>query len=392
MLRLCRAALCLLGTLVAIPALPRPALAAEIFVSAPGSSTLSEPSGSTTFTITLSQSPTSPVSIDLNTSDDTECTPSPAQAVLDDTNWDTGVVVTIQVVDDAVPDGTQSCTILTAPANSGDDNYFKVDAPDVTVSVQDDEAPLPDADGDGVPDSVDNCPNVANPDQADLDGDGAGNACDTDDDGDGVSDAIENAAPNGGDGNGDTFADSLQTGVASLPAATGGSYLTLQLFGNCGQLRSVAAVTEGAQSPRDVAWDYPQGLLSFRLPCSSATVQVLYHGLTEIPADWAYRKHGPTTPGVPATTTWYTLPGAVFGTAFIHGTQVATATFDLVDGSLGDDTADDGEIVDPSGPAQPVTVLPAVVEVPTLSTLGLAALGVALLAAAVALLRKKSAA
>ena len=36
----------------------------------------------------------------------------------------------------------------------------------------------PDADGDGVPDASDNCPLAANPDQADGDGDGQGNACD----------------------------------------------------------------------------------------------------------------------------------------------------------------------------------------------------------------------
>lgn len=35
-----------------------------------------------------------------------------------------------------------------------------------------------DSDGDGVRDSEDNCPNVANPDQSDLDDDGAGDACD----------------------------------------------------------------------------------------------------------------------------------------------------------------------------------------------------------------------
>lgn len=35
-----------------------------------------------------------------------------------------------------------------------------------------------DADGDGVPDTSDNCPDVSNPDQADTDGDAVGDACD----------------------------------------------------------------------------------------------------------------------------------------------------------------------------------------------------------------------
>ncbi|MBN8431429.1 PHB depolymerase family esterase [Microbulbifer salipaludis] len=59
--------------------------------------------------------------------------------------------------------------------------------------------PTTDTDGDGVEDTLDNCPNTANADQADNDNDGIGNACDStpdgepvDTDGDGVTDAVDN--------------------------------------------------------------------------------------------------------------------------------------------------------------------------------------------------------
>lgn len=41
------------------------------------------------------------------------------------------------------------------------------------------QPPMPDRDGDGIPDDADNCPDTPNPDQADWDDDGIGNACDS---------------------------------------------------------------------------------------------------------------------------------------------------------------------------------------------------------------------
>jgi len=49
----------------------------------------------------------------------------------------------------------------------------------------------PDSDGDGIPDPSDNCPQDYNPSQTDSDGDGVGDACD-DSDGDGIVDANDN--------------------------------------------------------------------------------------------------------------------------------------------------------------------------------------------------------
>lgn len=83
-----------------------------------------------------------------------------------------------------------------------------------------------DADGDYLPDALDNCPNVQNPDQADGDGDGVGDACPVyqDFDGDGVPDKDDNCpnvatfdfADRDGDGLGDAC-DKSPDGIEPEP-------------------------------------------------------------------------------------------------------------------------------------------------------------------------------
>ena len=77
----------------------------------------------------------------------------------------------------------------------------------------------PDADNDGVPDSTDNCHNVANTDQANNDGDAEGDVCDPDDDNDTVPDASETGcATTSGPGIA-TDSDSDNDGTADGPDA-----------------------------------------------------------------------------------------------------------------------------------------------------------------------------
>ncbi|MBK5189941.1 MAG: right-handed parallel beta-helix repeat-containing protein [Methanosarcinales archaeon] len=179
-----------------------------------------------------------------------------------------------------------------------------------------------------------------------------------DDDGDGVPGVVEEGAPGGGDGNGDGIPDRTQPNVTSLPTATNQGYMTLVLS-NCSQLRNVTALTD---APDDPDYNYPYGLVSFVIPCENGTVEIIYQ--TDLTGH-TYRKYGPTTPGDAGTTAWYD-----FSTyATIAGNRV---TLSFQDNRLGDDTGDDGKIVEPGGPG--ILGAAAAAAVPAMTPIGLLAL------------------
>ena len=99
-----------------------------------------EAGGTATFTVVLTSTPTSDVSIGLSSSDLTEGTVSPGSLTFTPTDALTPKMVTVTGVDDVVADGSVAYTIVTAPAvSSGGGPYQGVDAADVSVTNTDDD-------------------------------------------------------------------------------------------------------------------------------------------------------------------------------------------------------------------------------------------------------------
>ena len=102
----------------------------------------------------------------------------------------------VPVVDARPKDKKNSSETTTEVASDASGDVVSDETAAQTTGNGGDERTLlsSDADGDYIPDALDNCPNVQNPDQADSDGDGVGDACPIyyDTDGDGVPDKDDN--------------------------------------------------------------------------------------------------------------------------------------------------------------------------------------------------------
>ena len=118
-----------------------------------------------------------PLNITLSSSDVTRVT-LPANVMIQ--AGQASATFAIGVIDNLAIEADQTVMITASVAGLVDAN--------VALTVLNNDF---DGDGDGVLDALDNCPNDINPDQADFEGDGAGDVCDLDRDGDGLSDAYE---------------------------------------------------------------------------------------------------------------------------------------------------------------------------------------------------------
>ncbi|MCP9493516.1 MAG: thrombospondin type 3 repeat-containing protein [Pyrinomonadaceae bacterium MAG19_C2-C3] len=166
---------------------PAPAPAQIQFDSATYSVT--ENGTGATITVTRSGNLSAPVTVNYATSDDTALAGSDYDSTANTLVFaanETTQTFTVPITNNSTTESSETLN-LTLSSPSSDATLGTQST--AVLTITDDDT---DADGDGIPDASDNCPNVSNADQANTDGDSEGDACDADDDNDTVLDASDN--------------------------------------------------------------------------------------------------------------------------------------------------------------------------------------------------------
>jgi len=113
--------------------------AAGVTVSPSGALVTNEDGGMAVFNVFLSTQPTSDVTIDLSSSDETEGMVQPGSLRFTPQDWNNPITVTITGQDDTAFDHDQDYVIFTSNTSSADNYYNNIDIPDVTVTNEDNE-------------------------------------------------------------------------------------------------------------------------------------------------------------------------------------------------------------------------------------------------------------
>ncbi len=111
-----------------------------LIVETGGSSVVTEGGGTDTYTVVLTSQPSADVSIAITV--DVETTVAPTALLFTSTNWNVPQVVTITAVNDTDNEGLHS-GLITHTVSSTDPNYNGISAASITVTVIDNDAPVP---------------------------------------------------------------------------------------------------------------------------------------------------------------------------------------------------------------------------------------------------------
>lgn len=163
----------------------------------------------------------------------------------------------------------------------------------------------------------------------------------TDRDADGIPDSAEACGPNEGDANNDQSYDREQASVGSFVNQITGKQVALS--STCSTVNGASISTEQSDK-NDIAFDYPAGLLDFKLSgCGSQVEVTQYYFGNFNPSALTLRKLNPTSGA------YTTISGAQLSNVIIGGQAAVKVVYSITDNGTLDLDPTVGSIHDPVG-------------------------------------------